>query len=82
MLLGRMPCMPVKAAAAGGNLTPSPALPLLLLQLFKERLGLIIEGEDEMACMVEGCNFLLNAGEGQRCQGGRATVAGQGRQKR
>lgn len=34
------------------------------LQLFKERLGLIIEGEDEMACMVEGCNFLLNAGAG------------------
>ncbi|KAI7844383.1 hypothetical protein COHA_002181 [Chlorella ohadii] len=30
-------------------------------ELFKERLGLIIEGEDEMACMVEGCNFLLNA---------------------
>lgn len=33
-----------------------------ILQLFKERLGLIIEGEDEMACAVEGCNFLLNAG--------------------
>ncbi|KAL4425789.1 hypothetical protein ABPG75_009805 [Micractinium tetrahymenae] len=30
-------------------------------ELFKERLGLIIEGEDEMACAVEGCNFLLNA---------------------
>ncbi|EFN57701.1 hypothetical protein CHLNCDRAFT_34679 [Chlorella variabilis] len=30
-------------------------------ELFKERLGLIIEGEDEMACMVEGCNFFLNA---------------------
>ncbi|PSC76368.1 Pantothenate kinase 2 isoform B [Micractinium conductrix] len=30
-------------------------------ELFKEELGLIIEGEDEMACMVEGCNFLLNA---------------------
>lgn len=30
-------------------------------ELFRERLGLIIESEDEMACMVEGCNFLLNA---------------------
>ncbi len=37
-------------------------VPSTLPQLFKERLGLIIEGEDEMACMVEGCNFLLNAG--------------------
>ncbi|KAI3438596.1 hypothetical protein D9Q98_001020 [Chlorella vulgaris] len=30
-------------------------------ELFKQQLGLIIEGEDEMACMVDGCNFLLNA---------------------
>lgn len=42
----------------GGSLAPNIAN----LQLFKERLGLIIEGEDEMACAVEGCNFLLNAG--------------------
>ncbi|KDD75300.1 fumble, partial [Helicosporidium sp. ATCC 50920] len=26
---------------------------------FKERLGLLVEREDEMACMVDGCNFLL-----------------------
>lgn len=37
--------------------------------LFRERLGLIIEGEDEMACMVEGCNFLLNAGRPRACRG-------------
>lgn len=36
------------------------------MQLFKQQLGLIIEGEDEMACMVDGCNFLLNAGEPAR----------------
>lgn len=28
---------------------------------FRERLGLILEREDEMACMVDGCNFLLKA---------------------
>jgi bifunctional damage-control phosphatase, subfamily II, fusion protein len=28
---------------------------------FRERLGLILEREDEMACMVDGCNFLLRA---------------------
>lgn len=32
------------------------------LQKFFERLGLILEREDEMACMVDGCNFLLKAG--------------------
>lgn len=31
------------------------------MQVFKERLGLILEREDEMACMVDGCNFLLKA---------------------
>lgn len=47
---------------------PEPHCPsALLAQLFKERLGLIIEGEDEMACMVEGCNFLLNAGAQSCC---------------
>lgn len=29
--------------------------------LFKEELGLILEREDEMACMVDGANFLLRA---------------------
>ena len=31
------------------------------MQKFRERLGLILEREDEMACMVDGCNFLLKA---------------------
>ena len=31
------------------------------LQSFRTRLGIILEREDEMACMVEGCNFLLKA---------------------
>ena len=30
-------------------------------QLFKERLGIDLEREDEMSCMVAGCNFLLKA---------------------
>ena len=30
-------------------------------QLFKERLGVDFEREDEMSCMVAGCNFLLTA---------------------
>ncbi len=40
---------------------------ILLLQRFKERLGLILEREDEMSCLVEGCNFLLKAGDTARC---------------
>ena len=31
-------------------------------EVFRTRLGLILEKEDEMACMVDGCNFLLKAG--------------------
>ena len=31
------------------------------LQKFRERLSLILEREDEMACLVDGCNFLLKA---------------------
>lgn len=55
---------PSRPAPCSGAATSAPSYPTHLLppQLFKERLGLIIEGEDEMACMVEGCNFLLNAG--------------------
>lgn len=50
-------------APCSGTATSAPScVTVLPPQLFKERLGLIIEGEDEMACMVEGCNFLLNAG--------------------
>jgi hypothetical protein len=30
-------------------------------ELFKERLGVVLEKEDEMACLVNGCNFLLRA---------------------
>lgn len=30
-------------------------------QLFKERLGIVLEREDELSCMVAGCNFLLKA---------------------
>jgi hypothetical protein len=29
--------------------------------MFKERLGLVIEKEDEITCAVGGCNFLLRA---------------------
>ena len=29
--------------------------------MFKERLGLVIEKEDEISCAVGGCNFLLRA---------------------
>ncbi|EFJ47392.1 hypothetical protein VOLCADRAFT_61514, partial [Volvox carteri f. nagariensis] len=29
--------------------------------VFKERLGVVLEKEDEMACLVSGCNFLLKA---------------------
>jgi Fumble len=28
---------------------------------FRERLGVILKKEDEMSCLVEGCNFLLRA---------------------
>lgn len=30
-------------------------------ELFKQRLGILFEREDEMSCMVAGCNFLLKA---------------------
>jgi hypothetical protein len=30
-------------------------------ELFKQRLGLVLEKEDEMHCLVAGCNFLLKA---------------------
>ncbi|GLC40183.1 hypothetical protein PLESTB_000260200 [Pleodorina starrii] len=30
-------------------------------EAFKERLGVVLEKEDEMACLVSGCNFLLKA---------------------
>lgn len=30
-------------------------------ELFKERLGVVLDQEDEMACLVSGCNFLLRA---------------------
>ncbi|KAG2443313.1 hypothetical protein HYH02_009380 [Chlamydomonas schloesseri] len=29
--------------------------------VFKERLGVVLEKEDEMGCLVSGCNFLLKA---------------------
>lgn len=29
--------------------------------LFRDRLGVELEKEDEMACLVAGCNFLLKA---------------------
>ena len=29
--------------------------------LFKSRLGVVLEREDEMLCLVNGCNFLLKA---------------------
>ncbi|GFH27130.1 DUF89 domain-containing protein, partial [Haematococcus lacustris] len=30
-------------------------------ELFKQRLGVVLEKEDEMGCLVAGCNFLLKA---------------------
>lgn len=30
-------------------------------ELFKERLGLVLDSLDEMQCLVAGCNFLLKA---------------------
>lgn len=29
--------------------------------LFRERLGVVLRKEDEMACLVDGCSFLLKA---------------------
>jgi type II pantothenate kinase len=29
--------------------------------LFRQRLGVVLEKEDEMGCLVAGCNFLLHA---------------------
>ena len=29
--------------------------------MFRERLGVVLEKEDEMGCLVTGCNFLLKA---------------------
>lgn len=29
--------------------------------LFKQRLGVVLDCEDEMSCLVSGCNFLLKA---------------------
>lgn len=29
--------------------------------IFRDELGLVLEKEDEMECLVSGCNFLLNA---------------------
>lgn len=29
--------------------------------VFRERLGVVLEKEDEMSCLVAGCNFLLKA---------------------
>jgi hypothetical protein len=30
-------------------------------ELFRERLGVVIKKEDEISCLVQGCNFLLRA---------------------
>lgn len=46
--------MPMRVKATGGGA-------FKYAEIFRERLGLILEREDEMACMVEGCNFLLKA---------------------
>jgi len=34
-------------------------LPCVFADVFKERLGLVLEREDEIGCAVGGCNFLL-----------------------
>lgn len=30
-------------------------------EIFKEKLGVLLEKEDEMMCLVRGCNFFLKA---------------------
>lgn len=45
---------PIRVRATGGGA-------FKYADLFRERLGIILEREDEMACMVSGCNFLLQA---------------------
>ena len=45
---------PIRIKATGGGA-------FKYADLFRERLGIILEREDEMACMVSGCNFLLQA---------------------
>lgn len=30
-------------------------------EIFKEKLGVLLEKEDEMVCLVAGCNFFLKA---------------------
>lgn len=46
--------MPMRVKATGGGA-------FKYAEIFRQRLGLILEREDEMACMVDGCNFLLKA---------------------
>jgi pantothenate kinase len=46
--------LPMRVKATGGGSLKHAAL-------FAERLGLILEHEDEMGCLVDGCNFLLKA---------------------
>lgn len=45
---------PIRVKATGGGA-------FKYADLFMKRLGIILEREDEMACMVAGCNFLLQA---------------------
>lgn len=35
--------------------------PLSMLGIWQEKLGVILEKEDEMECLVAGCNFLFRA---------------------
>jgi hypothetical protein len=51
------------SCGAGGAILVA-VLPLVLplycqADIFKERLGLVLEREDEIGCAVGGCNFLL-----------------------
>lgn len=46
--------IPARVKATGGGA-------FKFSEKFRDRLGLILEREDEMACMVGGCNFLLKA---------------------
>ena len=45
---------PIRVKATGGGA-------FKYAEVFRNRLGIILEREDEMACMVAGCNFLLQA---------------------
>lgn len=45
----------------GGRIKATGGGAFKFAELFEERLGVVLEKEDEMDCLVAGCNFLLKA---------------------